>query len=78
MKLTVKIGAAISIAAFGGCTQTEQDNSSNFENTATGEETVLPPDESGGETDTLGNQLNQLDESDAGGASETANDGNSS
>jgi hypothetical protein len=73
MKLTLKVGAAIGIAAIGACTQAEQDNGAGIENSATAaEETVLPPDEGDGTTDTLGNQLDQLNESAAGSNSAVA------
>lgn len=64
MKLTMRIGAAMSIAALAACSQSGQDdtagNDANAEMMAN--ETVLPPDENSGETDTLGNQLDQLNE----------------
>jgi len=61
MRLTIKIGVAIGIAALAACAQSGQDNSTATDANAgmTADETVLPPDESSG-TDTLGNQLNQL------------------
>lgn len=78
MKLTLKLGAAIGIAALSACSQTGQDNSAAMENSsAATEETVLPPDEGGGPTDTLGNQLDQLNETDAGGGTGTSNETNS-
>ena len=79
MRLTVKLGAAIVIAAVGACTQTGQDNgtAADANSVAPGEETVLPPDEGNGTSDTLGNQLDQLNESDQSAASETANEVNS-
>jgi len=79
MKLTLRIGAAIGIAALGACTVNE-DNGGNVDvnSAAAGEETVLPADESSAAgADTLGNQLDQLNESDASLTSETANEGNS-
>ena len=61
MKLILRLGAAIGIAAIGACNQTGQDNVASTENAAApAEETVLPPDEGGAATDTLGNQLDQL------------------
>lgn len=66
MKLTLRIGAAIGIAALGACTQGTPDNTANLDTNATAnEETVLPPDEGDGTTDTLGNQLDQLNESES-------------
>ena len=79
MKLTLRLGAAIGIAALGACTQTSEDNTAatNGNAAAPTEETVLPPDESSGATDTLGNQLDQLNESDQGNSLETSNEANS-
>ena len=78
MKLTLRLGAAIGIAALGACTQTSEDNTAtNGNSAAPTEETVLPPDESSGATDTLGNQLDQLNESDQGNSLETSNEANS-
>jgi hypothetical protein len=79
MRLTVKLGAAIGIAALGACTQSGQDNSAatDVNSVAAGEETVLPPDEGNGSIDTLGNQLDQLNESDQAITSEAANETNS-
>ena len=64
MKLTMTIGAAMSIAALTACSQSGQDNSAGADANAEmmANETVLPPDESAGQTDTLGNQLDQLNE----------------
>jgi hypothetical protein len=76
MKLTLKLGAAIGIAAIGACTQTEQDNSAGIENPAASAEEVLPPDEGDGTVDTLGNQLDQLNQGDAGSNAVASNDTN--
>ena len=64
MKLTMRIGAAMSIAALTACSQSGQDNTAGTDANAEmmANETVLPPDENSGETDTLGNQLDQLNE----------------
>jgi hypothetical protein len=63
MKLTMTIGAAMGLAALTGCSQSGQDNVSTDANAeVVADETVLPPDESAGATDTLGNQLDQLNE----------------
>ena len=81
MKLTIKLGVAIGIAALAACAQSGQDNSTATDANAgmTADETVLPPDESSSAgSDTLGNQLNQLNqlnESDEAGNA-TENDGN--
>lgn len=66
MRLTLRMGAVIGIAALGACTQTEQDSSNVANSAMPAEETVLPPDEGDGTTDTLGNQLDQLNEAGAG------------
>ena len=61
MKLTMTIGAAMSIAALTGCSQNDQDNMSSDANAEMmANETVLPPDDGAG-TDTLGNQLDRGD-----------------
>ena len=64
MKLTMRIGAAMSIAALTACSQSGQDNTAGTDANAgvMADETVLPPDENAGETDTLGNQLDQLND----------------
>ena len=78
MQLTMRVGAAMGIVAIAGCSQsTTQDNTANVDaNSAmTVNEPAPAPDNAVGESDTLGNQLNQLNES----GSETANsDENSS
>jgi hypothetical protein len=65
MKLTVTIGAAMSLAALTGCSQSGQDNAAGTDANAEvmADETVLPPDENAAASDTLGNQLDQLNES---------------
>ena len=74
MKLTMTIGAAMSIAALTGCSQSDQDNVSSDANAEMmANETVLPPDDGAG-TDTLGNQLDQLNESGQDNMSETTED----
>ena len=63
MKLTMTIGAAMGLAALTGCSQSGQDNvSSDAIADVMADETVLPPDDSAGPTDTLGNQLDQLND----------------
>jgi hypothetical protein len=64
MKLTVTIGAAMSLAALTGCSQSGQDNTASTDANAEvmTDETVLPPDENAAASDTLGNQLDQLTE----------------
>ena len=74
MKLTMTIGAAMSIAALTGCSQSDQDNVSSDANAEMmANETVLPPDDGAG-TDTLRNQLDQLNESGQDNMSETTED----
>lgn len=79
MKLTLRIGAAIGIVALAACSQASQENAANMEadTQMSTNETVLPADEGGTETDTLGNQLNQLDENAADAANTTENTTNS-
>jgi hypothetical protein len=63
MKLTMTMGAAMGLAALTACSQSGQDNVSTDANAEVmANETVLPPDESAGPSDTLGNQLDQLNE----------------
>ena len=78
MKLTLRIGAAIGIAALGACAQSTPDNTANLDSNAAAasEETVLPPDEGDGTTDTLQNQLDQLNESEASNSDVTSNESN--
>jgi len=65
MKLTLRIGAAVGIVAIAGCSQGGQNNTENVDmNAGYANETVLPPDENAAGTDTLGNQMNQLNEGD--------------
>lgn len=79
MKLTLRIGAAISIVALAACSQSGQDNTANLESDTqmSTNETVLPADEGGAESDTLGNQLNQLNESGSDTTNVTENTTNS-
>jgi len=69
MRLTIRIGVAIGIAALTACAQSGQDNSTATDANAemTADETVLPPDDSSVGADTLGNQLDQLNESEESG-----------
>ena len=66
MKLTLRIGAAMGIIALAGCSQASQDNYADNADMNAGyaNETVLPPDENSAGSDTLGNQMNQLNDSD--------------
>ena len=79
MKLTLRIGAAIGIVALAACSQANRDNATNMESDTqmSTNETVLPADEGGTETDTLGNQLNQLDENAGEATNATENTTNS-
>lgn len=68
MKLTMTFGAAIGIAALAACGQSGQDNFAENADANVGfmtNESVLPPDDNAAMTDTLGNQMDQLNESDA-------------
>jgi hypothetical protein len=66
MKLTLRVGAAMGIIALAGCNQGSQDNYADNAgmNAGYANETVLPPDENTAGSDTLGNQMNQLNDSD--------------
>lgn len=73
MKLTFTFGAAIGLAALAACSQSGQDN--NVENmdanaTLTANEAVLPVDDNAANADTLGNQMNQLNETGTGNAAD--------
>jgi len=78
MKLTLTFGAALSLAALAACSQSGQDNAAaNADANAgmTASEGVLPVEDEVGNADTLGNQLDQLENGadQAGNASETEN-----
>lgn len=74
MKLTMRIGAAIGIVALAGCNQSGgQENASTADTEIAVNETVLPPDDAGGEVDTLGNQLDQLNQSGSDATNEASN-----
>ena len=66
MKLTMRVGAAMGIIALAGCSQGNQDNYADNADMNAGyaNETVLPPEDNSAGADTLGNQMNQLNESD--------------
>lgn len=70
MKLVMRFGAALSIAALSACSVTEQDNSADNvdANAATTADTQAAQPEATGPSDTLGNQLNQLNSNDSGSA----------
>ena len=75
MRLTIRLGVAIGIVALAACAQSGQDNSTATDANAgmTADETVLPPDDSSAGADTLGNQLDQLNESDSTGTANGSN-----
>ena len=76
MQLTMRVGAAMGIVVLAGCSQsTTQDNNASLDaNTAmTVNEPAPPADNAMGESDTLGNQLNQLNESGSDGTNATEN-----
>ena len=68
MKLTLRIGAAVGIVALAACSQSGPENNANSES-STEAPAIEPSNVSDGEgpADTLGNQLNQLNESDESG-----------
>ena len=71
MTLTLKLGAAIGLAALAACSQSGQDNNAeNMDSNSamTADETVLPVDDNAANADTLGNQLDQLNASDSANA----------
>ena len=78
MQLTMRLGAAIFIAALSACSS-EDNYADNADSNAayTTNETVLPADDAG--ADTLGNQMNQLNESgstvDTGNSENTTTNG---
>jgi hypothetical protein len=83
MKLVMRFGAALSIAAFSACSVTEQDNTADsVDSNAPATDTQAAAPEATGPSDTLGNQLNQLNSNDSGSAdsnsaANTAEAGNS-
>ena len=65
MKLTMRIGAAMGIVALAGCSQSGPSNTENADmNAGYSNESVLAPEENTAGSDTLGNQMNQLNDSD--------------
>jgi hypothetical protein len=66
MKLVMRFGAVVSLAALGACSQTGQDNNpQNIDSNSamTANESAVPVSDNAAGADTLGNQLNQLNES---------------
>ena len=62
MRLKTILAVALGAAALAACSQEAQDDTVNMDaNAMMTDETVLPVDNT---TDTLGNQMNQLNESD--------------
>ena len=80
MKLTLTFGAALSLAALAGCSQSGQDNAANADANAgmTASEGVLPVEDNVGNADTLGNQLDQLDNGGNQAGNEATDAGNGS
>lgn len=75
MRLILSLAAGAALAA---CSQTNQDNTAVNADVgvdANVGETVLPADDASGETDTLGNQLNQLN--DSGAVADNSSESNS-
>ena len=69
MKLVMRFGAALSIAALSACSVTEQDNNADgVDSNAPAADTQATAPEATGPSDTLGNQLNQLNSNDSGSA----------
>ncbi|MCH8616973.1 hypothetical protein LZ016_12805 [Sphingomonas sp. SM33] len=82
MKTTPIFVAAAGFAMVGACTVKSEDNSAAAENmesapTMTANESVLPGTDNQAGTDTLGNQLDQLNESDAESANAADDSSNS-
>ena len=78
MKPTPIFVAAAGFAMLGACTvKTENDSAENPDTNAAAAtpvgESAVPASENSAGSDTLGNQLNQLNESDAAGANEAEN-----
>lgn len=78
MKPTPIFVAAAGFAMLGACTvKTENDPAENSDANASAStparESAVPAAENSAGSDTLGNQLNQLNESDAAGANEAEN-----
>lgn len=65
MKLTIRFGMAIGIVALAACGQDEYAENVDANAAYTANETVLPADENIADADTLDNQMNQLNETDA-------------
>ncbi|HET7816490.1 MAG TPA: hypothetical protein VFK58_02810 [Sphingomicrobium sp.] len=80
MKLTLTFGAALSLAALAACSQSGQDNASNADANAgmTASEGVLPIEDNVGNADTLGDQLDQLDNGSSQSGNSAAADSNGS
>lgn len=72
MKPTPILVAAAAFAMLGACSVTTADNASDTTdaNTTVNDETASPAADNAAGSDTLGNQLNQLNESDAAAANE--------
>lgn len=79
MKLTLTFGAALSLAALAACSQSGQDNAANADANAgmAASEGVLPVEDNLGNADTLGNQLDQLNDSGQAGNAAAADENGS-
>ena len=64
MKLVIRSGMAIAILALAACGQDNYAENADANAEYTTNETVLPADDNAAGADTLGNQMNQLNESD--------------
>ncbi len=76
MKLMIRLGAAVGLVALSACGQNDGgDAAENMDaNSAmTGDQSVLPIEDNAAGTDTLGNQLDQLNQS--GGTSANTAEG---
>ena len=71
MKLILSFAASAAVASLAGCSQANQDDTAANVDTAGSGESVLPVEDNAAGSDTLGNQLNQLNES--GNATESGN-----
>ena len=79
MKLVIRLGAAIGLVALSACGQDGQDDAAgnmDANGAMTANESVLPIDDNAAGGDTLGNQLDQLNETNgtAGNGANTAED----
>ena len=73
MTLVIRLGAAMGVVALAACSQSAPDNAAeNMDaNAMTANEAVMPVEDNATGADTLGNQMNMLNES--GNAADTSN-----